>query len=89
MIERVPGALRAGEASSMGNNCTGMNAPSHNAPDVKETATPVKLIINQQVSYNWHEPERAPHNLNGFALRDHMYISAKYSIAHSAWAALI
>ena len=45
MIERVPGALRAGEASSMGNNCTGMNAPSHNAPEVMETATPVSIIL--------------------------------------------
>ena len=45
MIERVPGALRAGEASSMGNNCTGMNAPSHNAAEVMETATPVNVIL--------------------------------------------
>ena len=45
MIERVPGALRAGEASSMGNNCTGMNAPSHNAPEVMETTTPVNVIL--------------------------------------------
>ena len=45
MIESVPGALRAGEASSMGNNCTGMNAPSHNAQEVIETATPVNVIL--------------------------------------------
>ena len=43
-IERVPEVL-SGEASSMGNNCTGMNAASHSAPEVNETATPVNIIF--------------------------------------------
>ena len=44
MIERVPDVF-SGEASSMGNNCTGMNAASHRAPEVNETATPVDIVI--------------------------------------------
>ena len=44
MIERVPGVL-SGEASNTGNNCTGINAASHSAPEVNETATPVDIMI--------------------------------------------
>ena len=44
MIDRVPGVLN-GDTSSMGNNCTGMNAASHRAPEVNETATPVNIMI--------------------------------------------
>ena len=43
MIERVPGVL-SGEASSIGNNCTGTNAASHSVPEVNETATPIDIM---------------------------------------------
>ena len=49
MIERVPGVL-SGEASSIGNNCTGMNAASHSAPEVNEIATPVDIMILVRVA---------------------------------------